>query len=379
MVHFSRVKIVQISRVFLLIASLGIVGLAACAPERSPQEEASAANPWETPVPGATPAANGTYVGSAACQPCHSAQFAEHGKSRHATTLNSATVADLGARAPKDGTYDKNLAIRIRDGALFVEATGAPGGAQSVPISFALGSGKTGITFLALSGDGSEELRRSYFPGDTTWRTTPGQEKSAEGTIARHHDAEVTRQCLSCHAVSVPTEPARIERKFFGVGCESCHGAGGEHIAQIRSGKKQPGFAIDGLIGATGERLNEVCGKCHRTAADVAQLPEIDHQSTNRFQPFGLSLSRCFKASEGKLSCATCHDSHINAETNPEYYERTCISCHGGTDTPGKQCPVNPTKKCIECHMPKRSAIPNNTLPIRIADHFIRVYKKPTK
>src|SRR5262249_7584053 len=85
--------------------------------------------------------------------------------------------------------------------------------------------------------------------------------------------------------------------------------------------------------------------------------------------------------------CVTCHDPHKNAETAPAYYEAKCLSCHGTSRTaldrsttarpqqPGEafrsSCPVNATKDCLTCHMPK---VRYDWLFGSFTDHYIRVH-----
>ena len=133
--------------------------------------------------------------------------------------------------------------------------------------------------------------------------------------------------------------------------------------------------AITSLRSATGTQLNTLCGKCHRTSADMVGMNADAKQMTNRFQPYGLAQSRCFKQSDNKLTCVTCHSPHQDAGREHKPYEAACLSCHTGTNK-GKTCPVNPKEKCITCHMPTRPVFKNSPLPIQMADHFIRTYKK---
>jgi hypothetical protein len=105
------------------------------------------------------------------------------------------------------------------------------------------------------------------------------------------------------------------------------------------------------------------------------EMDEAHQKSTNRFQPYGLSLSKCFIKSNNKLTCSTCHSPHQDVEVNPKHYEAVCVDCHRGASQQKPACPVNPKEKCISCHMPNRPVFPNTTLPTQMADHFIRIYK----
>jgi hypothetical protein len=301
------------------------------------------------------------FVGNAACEPCHAAEFTSHQKTRHMATMQEATRAGLGALAPEPGQVPGGGMLSEQQGRFVV---------NDLPLQLVLGSGKTGMTFIALADDSCTEIQTSYFPHEKLWRTTPGQEKpkavaDQRGRIVIGQEAQ---RCLGCHAVTLPENSLRVERRFFGVGCESCHGPGREHVATMGKGEKPAKLAIESLKGAGGEQLNTLCGSCHRTQDDVGPLSK----STNRFQPYGLSLSRCFKESKDKLTCVTCHSPHEDAGTDPKPYEKACLSCHSA---PKKACPVNPKEKCVGCHMPERPAFEVGDTPTKMADHFIKIYR----
>ncbi|MGC4045721.1 MAG: cytochrome c3 family protein [Armatimonas sp.] len=189
--------------------------------------------------------------------------------------------------------------------------------------------------------------------------------------MGRLHSREDARRCVRCHAVTLPEHSNIPERKFFGVGCESCHGPGSAHVAASQSAnydRDRP----ENLAKLTGVQMNQKCGVCHGQVEEVATKP-ASLQLTNRMQPYGLSKSACFQKSNGKLTCITCHNPHENAEHNPQFYVKVCLTCHKAPQ--GKACPVQPATDCVRCHMPTFPAIPDSALPTKMADHWIRVQK----
>ena len=174
------------------------------------------------------------------------------------------------------------------------------------------------------------------------------------------------------------------EKRFFGVGCESCHGPGGAHVTQMQAGNHGQTFMakLDKLPAA---RLLDLCGQCHGSApSDMTGTAPVPTAETTHFQPFGLAQSQCFRNSKGTLSCITCPDAHKNLSTNQKAYEAVCLSCHTAATarhppplraTLIKICPVNQTDNCVSCHMPASRIFLDKTNPIRMADHFIRVHR----
>jgi hypothetical protein len=130
--------------------------------------------------------------------------------------------------------------------------------------------------------------------------------------------------------------------------------------------------------------INGLCGDCHSQhflAMPVARTAP----DWTRFPGSTLPWSRCYTESGGILSCVTCHDPHRNAETAPAFYEAKCRSCHAPplpkaapghpdqTETAFRPpCPVNPSRNCLNCHMPK---VRYDWLHGDFTDHYIRVHR----
>ena len=344
-----------------------------------------AAGCWRAPAarsgPTSIPAAvQATFAGNEACGECHASEVNSHSRSAHAHTLRLLSHSGMGRLAPPPGNVPHtDYVLSAKDDQYVV---GLPGNSDDVaPMEYALGSGKTGITFTSVvGGNRLAEFRMSWFPTQQKWYVTPGAETLESEALGRVHSPEDARKCFLCHVVTLPADKPVPEKRFFGVGCESCHGPGSAHIAAMRSGK-YPDEQLQRLERWPASRLNDLCGKCHGTEQDV-QLQHLPASLTNRMQAYGLTQSRCFKQSNDSLSCISCHDPHIDASTDKTTYEAVCLTCHSAAApanppphvhrTAGKPCPVNPKTGCIGCHMPARPAIPGSALPTLMTDHFIR-------
>jgi hypothetical protein len=127
--------------------------------------------------------------------------------------------------------------------------------------------------------------------------------------------------------------------------CMSCHQTGDARV--LKPGKNyrdfRPGTPLD-------DTLSVLIVPPKRDAPPQADL--LQHY-------FSMTLSKCYRASGGRLSCINCHDPHVQPALNaaPAYYREKCLSCH--TE---KSCAVplairqrkNPPDDCSGCHMPKR-------------------------
>jgi hypothetical protein len=183
-----------------------------------------------------------------------------------------------------------------------------------------------------------------------------------------------TAECFACHATDSVRGNRFVEESFTpGVQCEACHGPTASHVAGIRKGDLQSA-AMKKLGGMTAEESAQFCGQCHRTWAYVAS--HGPHNTGNvRFQPYRLTLSKCFDADDRRIACTACHNPHQNVETVAANYDRTCQACHAaGGKAAAKICKVS-ARDCSSCHMPKIE-LPGSHH--KFTDHDIRIVAQGT-
>lgn len=262
------------------------------------------------------------FVGAKVCEACHRAEAASHGQTGHARALQ---------KAPP----------------------GSPG-------QWAFGAGKKAITYVSRQ-DGQHYVEHglSFYTGRKQMGLTPGHE-NAGGKRYRTLDPSGTAlRCFRCHTtgpISLAGDGA-IQWREAGVQCESCHGPGGEHV-------KKPGqLNILNPRRFTPAALNDFCGDCHRTSADIT---DWNLSWSARHEPAFLSQSRCFE--KAAVSCLTCHSSHRTVEQEAKQYDAKCSACHA---TP-KHRTATAGLSCISCHMPE---VPTNA-SLRFRNHWIGVYDK---
>jgi hypothetical protein len=330
------------------------------------------------------------FTGNASCVECHASECATHRGSRHDTTMHAATRAALGTLAPKAGVVPlAGYALEDRGGALAVVRESFDTGKPEVQaLQLALGSGKVGITFVSmLSADTMLETHMSYFPDYHLWDMTPGQEVKRVGDVpfGRLHSGETARHCISCHSITAPERTLAPEPRFYGVGCEACHGPGRAHIEAMRA-KRYSDDHMENLAKWSPTKLNQLCGRCHRNVTDV-DVRTPDANQTHRYQPYALARSACRTKSGEALSCLSCHDAHTDVSSDEKKYEAACLNCHArpGSAHPvsgdpnilqAKVCPVNAATGCISCHMRPKRLFPETTITATLADHLISIEHK---
>jgi hypothetical protein len=340
----------------------------------------------------------GDYVGPQGCAPCHAAIYERQTSSRMASALH--TVADYQRRfglLPEGTVYDATHHVQYqivrRGDGLVMRVEGASQDAE-LPMTYALGAGGHGVSFVEETATSFRELRVAFYADSGDWDFTPGQEKigtlsSFDQLLGVSTGKRLTKTCLGCHSTLLVARNGFVDpgRSQFGVTCERCHGPGREHVEAARRGKLVP--PRNRRVEAYGETFREVnlCGECHGMARfDASDL------RLAQFAVTALQKSECYQRSLGDLRCTDCHDPHSNAvhgEHTP--YARVCLSCHQGTPAdstapltaalPGLSprrsapdaappCPINPRDECITCHMPTRHPVYRSTFHHhRIAIH----------
>ena len=144
--------------------------------------------------------------------------------------------------------------------------------------------------------------------------------------------------------------PAKLEAAQRDSVCAQCHLTGAARIA--RAGVKRDAYQ-------PGELLSDY------SAFFVWSGPESSTLSVNsHFEK--LRQSSCWKASENRLWCGSCHDSHTEPApaARAEFYRGRCQKCHErAACKETAEIRRKAQDNCVACHMPKN--------PVRDAEHAV--------
>jgi hypothetical protein len=415
-----RASLARLGLVGLVGICLGAIGLAlAVRYRRAPDGAAAAGSEGDPRLTYPTPYRNVRpdvrYVGDAACAECHAAVAESY---RHHPMGQS--LAPVAERPPLE-SYDRTannpfsklgfeFSCEAPPGRMIhraVRRDGAGGTAAELvtEIGYVLGSGTRGRAYLWERDGYLFQSPLSWYTQKHGWDMSPGFETKYP------QERGVTAACLFCHSNHVDAvESTRTHYRSpiwhgYAIGCERCHGPGEFHVAARREAVAPAGDFDDTIVNP--RRLepalrDAVCQQCHLQGKQRV-LPR--GRGTFDFRP-GLPLerfwsvfeaptdaagarravgqveemeaSRCFRASDGRLGCISCHDPHRLPEPAQRvaYYRERCLACH-----PVEGCALPPAVRrsrtadddCIACHMPRRTT--SDIGHTALTDH--RILRRP--
>lgn len=356
---------------------------------------------------------NEGYVGSRVCFGCHSEIFRSYkttGMGRSMSLVNgmNAPLGAGGSTTVQSQKLGRSFTVSgnesgISQSEFELDSSGREIFRDTHCLIYAIGSGHAGRTYLVRRGDSLFEAPLSFYSRPRKWDLSPGYQSQDVGFSRKVDDA-----CLTCHTGRVQLVLG-ADAGFSGekdadlsVSCENCHGPGQQHV-------KERAAAIPVQKGSDTSIVNpgrlepwladNVCMSCHEASSTrvlqpgksfsdfrpgqpldetVAIFALRSKEEASRSMPLqhytSMLVSKCYRASGGKLSCLSCHDPHSEPADPVSYFRQRCLACHTNSD-----CRVstavrearNPRNDCAGCHMPKRELreISHSTL----TDHRILV------
>jgi Flp pilus assembly protein TadD len=297
-----------------------------------------------------------------------------------------------------------------RDGKFYMRQSIADGRGGETAIDerelvWVVGSAHHSRTYLIVHDGMLFQAPVCWYTKDELWDLCPGYEFKND-----YFSREISRTCVFCHNARMELLPAArnayVEPIPHGIDCERCHGPGSNHVEKWSRGDT-PGGEGDAAI-VSPRRLSvelrmQICFQCHlgdskateRVAREDATLeawrpgqPITAAMLPYRFSEatphdYGLSaqvdrllLSRCFRESEGRLECVTCHDPHVTvyrASRPADFFTSKCLGCHGpdACEAPAAaRQATSPPDDCVACHM--RKGEPDDHRHAVFTDHWIR-------
>lgn len=341
------------------------------------------------PVQGpATAATSSGYLGSEACESCHTEAYARWKGSLHiqmTRSLAAATVAgDFSPRAAFSA-HGRAYTFGRRNGTPFVTVR-SNGQSETYDVAYTLGSKRLQGYLATLPGGRLYVLPVFWHVDSQRWvdwkETTPIPDGA--------HDLKQiwNVNCFNCHATNLDRgyQAASAEYRTtwteLGIGCEACHGPGRDHVAIMKTWEADPAsiptyssrpsnrglselLKIFSPRSAEPRKAYDTCAYCHGNKRNVftsfaagdryedhalpylVSEPPPDFDPQGEFWPDGrpsrfnrsqaLTLTGCFKS--GAATCTSCHLAHGPANnpfslkvdiTKGRNGDALCTQCHLG-------------------------------------------------
>ena len=298
------------------------------------------------------------YVGSATCSRCHANTYETFKQTWHPNMLRPATddniLGDFNSQDP-DLDFTRE------------EADWVLGGQYKQRYL----TEEDGQLFVLLSEWNVETREWSAY--------VTGEWVPYEGQIWRKRP--YAQYCAGCHTTGFnPVTQTWVEP---GVGCEACHGPGGDHVASTGNRTK-----IINPADLEFRKQVEICAQCHSRGEDPseqfpypvgyypggpAELEETFILTTDPddFWPNGTAKRHHMQYQDWQIgehkdsvSCIFCHTSHSVGETDHQTRmvgNDRCVICHEGQTDLAAHIPfmasVADQVNCTDCHMPQISKL----------------------
>jgi predicted CXXCH cytochrome family protein len=342
-----------------------------------------------------------TYIDAKQCQACHAAIHKNYQSVAMARSFalvqNASRIEDYDRNnhffhAPSGRHYE----VSRREGRIFqrryeLDSQGKQSNAFEQEATYAIGSGNHARTFLYRSSSGElMELPLTWYTQEGRWGMSPGYDNPTPPDFTRLAD----ESCLFCHNGYPAADGAVAE----GIDCQRCHGPGSRHVELASSGKARQEIrsAIVNPARLSPALQMDVCMQCHleTTSAELpgmirrfereafsfrpgerlgAYMVYFDQPASDRFeivnQAYRLRQSMCFRKSQGRLTCTTCHDPHHapRGEAAVAQYRSRCLACH--ESVAGANHRNTAQVDCASCHMPRRRT--EDAVHVVMTDHLI--------
>jgi predicted CXXCH cytochrome family protein len=371
--------------------------------------------------PAASNNSSNNYVDPALCAHCHAqiaSNYRKTGMGRSFYGVAGVPAGELTTAKPfYHAASDNYFAMVARAGKYYqrrwqIGFDGKESNIEEKQVDFAMGSGNHSRTFLHLTGRNTlEQLPLGWYAEKGGyWGMNPGYDKPDFPGATRL----AGYQCMFCHNAypGIPNghreegaEAQYVAPLPQGIDCQRCHGPGQRHIAAVSRLGATPEAIRAAIVNPkrlSPERELEVCLQCHLETSSQPLPHSVQRQNRGPFsylpgQPLGdfrlsfdrasakedrlevahagyrLMQSQCFRKSEGRLRCTTCHSPHnvAQGETAAAHYNGVCLNCHQAAIERLVATDAHPADSaCVTCHMPKRRT--DESVHVVMTDHYIR-------
>ncbi len=349
---------------------------------------------------------NAEYVGEDRCKDCH---WREHDSWKH--TLHSKFMQPAGEftilgdfeinnkltikvfdGSPEFAGKQLDTTMFIKDGKYYVNTIGPDWEFHDYEISHVIGINRR-QNYLTVFPNGSiQVLPVEWDAKKAVWTDNYGLEKSypKDGNYWSDEARIWQFKCGGCHSTGMKINFDKASHSFdtkfanIGVGCESCHGPGSNHIKAARFEYVKEKDTIINPSKLPWRLRAAVCGQCHNWGSSTAKISPSSEGFPERYAfPYGFVVGKplylfyvnnpvddkrhhqqynewnASAHAEAGIMCTTCHGVHQEGmHKNPHkaltkfIADSLCTNCHKTIKQKAAHR-IHTFGSCIACHMPK--------------------------
>lgn len=360
------------------------------------------------------------YIGSDACEPCHTTIYHTWSRSTHCRTMMCADpTAIVGDFSPSGVTYEYQGKVTkmVRGPEGFSMVVPEPDG---TPVSYTIET-TVGIrdqqAYLTKFPDGRYQIlptawdirRQTWFDASEGIVLPQHAERSRGAYDWKNIGRTWNAQC-DCHLSGLERNYDPVSNTYastwrsLDIDCESCHGPGQAHTRLRTIKRLRPRVADDTSL-VSYEKLSprvqvEICAQCHAHRDVVAagydagdefteffDMALLDHDmvmpdgryAALMYEVLGLMQSPCF--THGGITCMHCHDAHGSGLKNDlrpfSHPNDMCRPCHVRiVEDPRAHTfhrPDSTGNDCRACHMQAldgaRLKLPDHSLSLPVPEN----------
>ncbi len=356
--------------------------------------------------------ANPEYVGAAKCKDCH---WREHDTWKHTlhskmmqeandftvigdfNKINSYSVK-VNRKSPKLAGTTMLTRMFKKDGKYYINTIGPDWTDHDYEVTAVLGINRKQNYLTRMSNGDMYLLPVKWDATKNEWSDYYGLKDHfpGEGDYWSDRTRLWQYKCAGCHVTGLQvnyeqtTDSFNTAWKDMGIGCESCHGPGSNHLKAAKTYFDYEQETIINPAKLPWRLRAMVCGQCHNKGVSIAKVPHKDkgfpvkYSYAEGFKP-GMALNLYYdsdsKGASGDetehhqqynewtesehatagIMCTTCHNVHqAGIHKQPNKAQTTmpggtlCTSCHQAQNKRAAHR-IHTYGSCIACHMPRLS------------------------
>jgi len=361
-------------------------------------EETALPEPMKTPAFGEP-----EYVGSKRCKDCHWREYDTWKNTLHSKFMqlpneysvigdferNNKLTTKISNNAPQLAGEEVHTTMFKKNGRFYVNTIGPDWEAHNYEITNVIGIGRRQNYLTKFPNGELHVLPVEWDANIETWIDLNGLEKNFPGDGEYWSDLKSIWQfkCGGCHVTGIKANYDKINNVFdtawvdSGIGCEACHGPGGNHV---KAASKYFDYEKETIINPAKLPWRQramVCGQCHNWGASTTEIfpyaegfPKHYSYSHGYLPGKALYLFYIEEPKEKKkhhqqynewktsvhakagIMCTNCHSVHQKEDLKIAMTKLTsdslCMDCHI-TLLRRAAHRIHTFGSCVACHMPR--------------------------